>query len=552
MTRHLMRKLSLWAAVLVLAFTAAAANAVPRQEAVARGLVNDDPYAYHLFESSREPGADARGLLEEAIENAPNTPGFYFALSRAALPSLVDSFSYFVTGVKAYGMSFWWQLSLLTFMAVALVVSASISLLVVALMRFFRDLPLLSHDINEKKALMLVPLLLMGYMVLGPLCIAGGLLFMICLYKKRSHKALVYLALLIVILSPLWSRTLETALSFSNAKARAVVAVNEGRDNTLAIQVLADEDVFSSRFTYALAVMREGGAEGSIALYDALIKDSSDPRLYNNLGNAYVAIGRRDLAKTAYLKAVQSGGSVTTLFNLAQIYRDELDYDKGNKYFDQAQAKDKARVSEFAARMGTTGKLHVADDVLTPKEVISVVMDSPVVNAVMPFNFGSEIPAGYALFLFLLFFLFSGKLGGHAFNCKDCGDVSCPECSRDNKLCEDCHAKLAGDDSASPQARVKRMIKANKKKDKQIAVVMVLSFAPPGIAQAFTGRVFSAFLYMWIFSFSIVLIAMDPFMRTGLSGGSHGWVWIVAVPLILVTYYVSNLTVRRRLDRGWL
>jgi hypothetical protein len=41
-------------------------------------------------------------------------------------------------------------------------------------------------------------------------------------------------------------------------------------------------------------------------------------------------------------------------------------------------------------------------------------------------------------------------------------------------------------------------------------------------------------------------------MSTGLAGNSHGWLWLVMVPTMLLVYYVSILTVSRRLDRGWL
>jgi len=550
-----MRKLSLQvlAALAVLVFLTAAVSAAPREAAVERGLMNDDPYARHLIESAGGvKGSEARELMQQVRDSAPDTPGFYFALARVSLPSMVDSFGYFMEGFKAYGRSFWWQVSFAVLLSVSLLVSASIALTLTAIIRFFRDLPLLAHDINERKALLLVPLIALGYMVLGPLCIAGGLLFIICLYKKRSSKALVYIALLLVMLSPLWTRALDRALSLTNVKARAIVAVNEGRDNSLALQSLAGEKDFESRFSYALAVKRETGALEATVLLEELIKENPDPRLYTNLGNAYVVMERMDLAKTSYLKAVSSGGSVTTLFNLAQIYRHELDYENGDKYYNEAQALDQAKISEFAARMGGRNKLLVMDEVLTAKEVAKVVLKSPVTNSVMPFPYGAEIPAGYALFLFVLFLALSGKLGGRAYVCKDCGDVACQDCSGDTKLCMECISKLSDEGDVSPQARIKRMLQASKRKEKLMAVIRGLSFTPPGIAQAYTGRVFSAFMYMWIISFSVTVVLLNPFMGTGLSGGSHGWITLVVTPLVLITYYVSIVTVNRRLDRGWL
>ena len=40
-------------------------------------------------------------------------------------------------------------------------------------------------------------------------------------------------------------------------------------------------------------------------------------------------------------------------------------------------------------------------------------------------------------------------------------------------------------------------LQANKLKDKQMIVIRGLSFAPPGIAQMYSGRLFAGFVYMW-------------------------------------------------------
>ncbi len=541
------------AILLLLGLMGSEAFALPRDAALDRGLSNDDAYAHALQVKSKTADPDeAVSMLEEALENAPDSPGFYFTLSVAKLPSVVRSFDLFVEGVKAYNRSFWWRLSLIALLIEAALLSTAIALTVAALLRFPRDLPLMAHDINEHKALLIMPLLIMPLAFLGPLSFVGGVLFLGGMYMKRSNKLVAYIALLFIALSPLWTGFVGKTASLTNPVVRATVDVNEGRDNTLALSTLAGREDFPSRFSYAIALKREGRAEEAVELLQGLIETRTDHRLYNNLGNAYVAIERRDLAKAAYLNAIQQGKSVTTLYNLAQIYRDELDYENGEKYFNQAQQMSKAEVSDYTARTAKHYNRMVFDETLTFAEIKSVAWGSEVRDSVRGFPRGTVVPAGVAGGLLVLFMILGKMVPSSSFRCKNCGKVACLACAESEKMCMDCQAKLSQDDDASPQSRVKRMLQANQQKERQMTVIRVLAFLPPGIAQVYSGRLFSGFVYMWLFGFGVVLLVLNPYVSTGLAGNSHGWLWLATAPMLLLIYYVSILTVNRRLDRGWL
>ncbi len=550
-----MRRVSLaaLALLLLLGFMAPPAFALPRDAALDKGLTNDDAYAYALQMNSLTAGPDeALGMLEEALNNAPDSPGFYFTLAVAKFPSVVKSFDLFVEGVKAYNRSFWWRLSLIALLLEAALLSAAIALTAAALLRFPRDLPLISHDINEHKAQILLPLLIMPLALLGPLSFVGGVLFLVGMHMKRSNKLVAYLALLFIALAPLWTDFVGKTASLTNPVVRAVVDVNEGRDNTLALSTLAGREDFPSMFSYAIALKREGRAEEAVELLQGLIETHTDHRLYNNLGNAYVAIERRDLAKAAYLKAIEQGQSVTTLYNLAQIYRDELDYENGEKYFNQAQQMNKAQVSDYTARTAKHYNRMVFDETLTFREISTAAWGSDVRNSVRGFPRGTVIPAGAAGGLLVLFMILGKLMPSSAFRCKNCGKVACHACAGSEKMCMDCQGQLSEADDASPQSRVKRMLHANQQKTRQMTIIRALSFLPPGIAQTYSGRLLSGFLYMWFFGFGVAVLVLNPFMSTGLAGNSHGWLWLLMAPMLLLVYYVSILTVSRRLDRGWL
>jgi tetratricopeptide (TPR) repeat protein len=528
------------------------AEAIPREEALDMGLSNDDAYAYSLKKKAADGTGDAVALLEEALENAPDSPGFYFSLAGAKFPSVTKSVELFVEGVKAYGRSFWWKTSILTLVIEALLFSIAIALTLVALIRLPRDLSLLTHNINEKKALLILPLIVFPMALLGPLPFVAGVLMLVSIYMKRASKAVAILALLLVALSPVWTVALGKLVSVSNPTVRAVVDVNEGRDNSLALVTLAGKEDFASRFSYAIALKRTGRAEAAAEIFQALIDERADYRLYNNLANAYVAMDRRDLAKAAYLKSIEKGESVINLYNLSQIYRDELDFESGDKYFKQAQALNTEMVSQYAARSSSHYNRLVIDETLTFSEIKKMALTSNVTNSVRGFPNGTIIPAALAGFLILLSLL-SGKLvSKRAFRCKNCGRVACLDCAENDKICMDCKGKMAEDSDTSPKARVKRMLHANKQKERQMAVIRGLSFTPPGIAQIYSGRVFSGFVYLWFFSFSVLIIVLNPFMSTGLAGCDHSWIKFVVIPLVLFVYYISIMTTNRRLDRGWL
>ena len=105
-------------------------------------------------------------------------------------------------------------------------------------------------------------------------------------------------------------------------------------------------------------------------------------------------------------------------------------------------------------------------------------------------------------------------------------------------MCSECLKAQAGEDT-SAKARLARMLQANEEKDRIVTRLRVFSVFLPGLAQAYSGRVGKAFVYMLFFVSPAVALMLNPYFSTGLEGGGHIWLWLIAAPLMALVYIVS-------------
>jgi tetratricopeptide (TPR) repeat protein len=541
---------------LVIAGQSATALALDREEILNQGLRSNLPYAASLMNKADEAGGEDRmAYLEEAVQMAPNTPAVYFKLAWAHLPNVFASIGSMTAGFKAYWRNFWWSLSLAGLVYMSLLVSLSIALFVLAAMRLPGELPLLVHDINEKKAKVLIPpIMFVGTAFLGlPLFLAGAL-FVVGIYAKRSNRAPFYIAALLVVTAPVTLGLASFFLSASAPATQAVVAVNEGRENAYAVEVLRGRKDFSSLFSYATALKRQGHVRDAVLGFRDLLEINPDPRVYTNLGNAYVYAKQANIAKTAYAKALERGKSATTLYNLSQVYRDELNFAEGDKYYEEAFLVSSAKVSRYTAIAGKHPNRLVIDETLTIGELWDYARTSPQVRMNI-FALDPLVSAGVGLGLLVFFVIVTRTFRSVSFRCTKCNSVACTLCSDPkqlNQMCAACQSAQSVDEDTSARARVARMLAAGNEKGRMVNFVRVLSFLPPGVAQIYSGRMFSGLFFLWAFCFGITVLVLNPLFKTGLMGYSHSWLWLFMVPFLMAVYYVSFIVVNRRLDRGWL
>jgi tetratricopeptide (TPR) repeat protein len=442
----------------------------------------------------------------------------------AHFPNVFRSGDYVLEGFKAYGRNFRWTVSLAGLSYVSLLLSLVMALAVVCLVRFPLALALLAHDINERKAKILLPLVALPLAALGPMGFITACLFLTGFSLKKGGKTLVYVAGILMLLSPLLTLFANTYFSAGAPEMRAIAAVSEERDSAYALQGLAGSEKRDERFSYALALKRTGRAREAVDIFSRLAGEEPGADVYTNL------------------------------YNLSQVYRDELNYPVGDKYYDEALAEDRALVTGFTPRAGKTPNRLVVDMTFGWGKLWSLISEYR--RDIVSLYPVSPYIASAAAALFLLLFSVTDKgMKNRAFRCSRCGRVSCPKCNRGKRIkgdvCIACYAKQASK-GESPRTRVARMLAETERKNRLMARMRLLSFAPPGIAHLYAGRVFSGFLYVWLFVFALVMIIANPLFSTGMGPFSHSWLTPALGLFLIALYAVSTVRINRRLAQGWL
>lgn len=522
------------------------------------GLKNTEPYSYILIKKAEGDPAHAKQLLTEALRYSPNLPAAYFELARISFSPSPDGvfagLNYAVEGIKAYKRNFWWLISLAGLSFISLMSSFIVALLFITGIRFFADSPLLSHEITEDKKKLLIILALVPLSLAGPLFFIAGAIFLSGLYFSRADKAVVYAAVLFLLLSPFLLRITNTFLSAASPGLRAAVAVNESRDNKHALSVLKDQNDFVSLFSYGLALKREGRYEEAIAVYKNILSASPDSQVYVNLGNCYYAVNDVAAAMDSYKKALEIQPLVTAYYNLSQLSREKLDFAKGEEYFIEATRLNREAVSSFAANSKRNPNRFVMDETL-PLSLLWKYADSKSQKLIKVSLLNSALTALIAIALLILFYIIDARLKYRAYRCKRCNTILCGKCGKEmlwGQMCAQCYKSLVKFDGIDSRARVTRLLEVQELQAKKRNMIRMLSFTLPGIAHIYAGKILTGSLFLWPFLFLLILILLNPFFHAGLSLFSHSWLTIPALLLMVVLFFISGIVIRRRLNRGWL
>jgi len=537
------------------------ADSTPRdiyESRLDNGLKNTEPYSYILMKKAQTDPANAKSLLAEAIKYSPNLPAAYFDMARITFSHLPDGmfegFNYVMEGVGAYKRNFWWQMSVAGLLFVSLTMSFVFTLLMVIGIRFFIDTPLLSHEIKEDNKTILIVLSLIPLSLLGPLFFITGALFLLGLYFSKTGKVIVYISILFLLLSPFMMRLADVFLSASTPELRAVVAVNESRDNKYAISALKDKNDFASLFSYGLALKRDGHYEKAIASYKNILTTSPDPMVYVNLGNCYFAINDIPTAKDFYKKAADTKALASAYYNLSQASRETLDFVKGDEYFQEAVKLGRDAISKFAATVKREPNRFVIDETL-PVSVLWNYAGSRARQTMKISLLNSVVSVLLSVVLFIAFFMVDSRMKNRAYRCKRCGTVLCEKCAKEllwGQMCPQCYKSIVKMDQLDSRERVAKLLQVRELQTRRTRMARVLAFAPPGIAYIYAGRILTGSLLLWLFLFLLTLVLLNPLFYTGLSSFGHSWLNVPSIILMGFLYLISNVAVRRRLNRGWL
>jgi tetratricopeptide (TPR) repeat protein len=392
--------------------------------------------------------------------------------------------------------------------------------------------------------------------LISPLLFLAGILVLLGLYMTRIDKALVYFFLVFLLASPFFFRTTAQFLQVSSSGVmRAIVDVNESKGNAYALSALKLSDEPPALFSYGLALKRTGLYDKAIAAYSNLIKTKSDAPVYVNLGNVYVGQNKMDEAAKSYLAAINIRPLASAYYNLSQVSREGLDFEKGNKYFSKALAIDRDAVTGYRAISGRNPNRIVADEAISPSSLWNLAWKTPVKSAT--FNL-SALPGWTislaALLLIFAFYMMNNHSGNKAYRCRRCNKIFCPRCEKHimwGQMCPQCFRSLIKLEEIEVKERVAQLLSIYEHKKRRRDIMKLLSFIIPGSSQVYAGKILYGFFFMWPFLFFLLFPLTTSFMTPD-ARGTH-WVANLASLLIAaILLIISNIFTRQRISKGWL
>lgn len=530
------------------------------EEQLDKGIRNSEAYSYFLIEESKADSSKAEKTLEEALRCSPDLPAVYFALLKTSFSfsteRMYKAYGYMLRGIEAYERNFWWSFTVVGSLFLSFIISFILSMVIIIMVRLPGDLPLFSHDIMEQKNRILLLLVLISALI-GPLLLIGGILIILGLYLKKMDRVVVYLYLVFLLILPWVFKASSMVFSIpSSDVVKAVIEVNESRDNRYALSILRNSEDDVALYSYALALKREGRYDEAIQIYNKLIARKPDPVFYNNLANCYVAKNDMERAKQIYEKSMQMRPLVSASYNMSQVLRRTLDLVKGEEYFLYAQKIDPDSVSRFQAIFSQNPNRLVIDEVLP----ISALWQYSQENATRVSTFGlSTVPPALlsfmALFFGALFYVLNKRIKPRAHRCKKCGTILCKKCERRvlwGNMCLQCFRSLIRLHELDARDRIARLQTVYEYQMRRRRNMDVLSFLLPGSAQIYAGDVLKGLLFLWSFLFLLCVFVISSIFVIGMPHFPHPWLNWGTFLLMAIVYCVSNIITRLRLAKRWL
>lgn len=550
--RNLFFALPFAAAIICAAVTLAAPN--QSRAADKDAPVYKVPASYVLMERAANDPVHSKTLLEQALKETPDLPPVYFNLGKVQLRDfpggLASWFYYMVEGFKSYGRNWWWAIDLSGLIGFSLAASFFIALFVTVCLRLPRELPLLKHDIGEQRKHFLLFLVPAVSVFFGPGLFFASLLILLGIYFPRRERILVYLVMLFLAFTPFLTGWVQGVYLISNPGMRAIVAVNEGTDNSLALKTLSGNRQFEGLFSYGLALRRAGLPGEAIAAYEAALGLQKDPRVYVDLANCYLLLGNPGKAGELYTESLRIKPAAAAYFDLAQLNGNTLDYEKGGELYRKATALEPARVASFMDQAGQKSGYALMDDALGMNDFYSIFQRAR--TSASPGVFHSGL-LWLVLIIWLAVFFRYGKEGRvNAFRCSRCGRILCGRCEPEpcwGRMCRECYQSLVKIEALDPKKRVERLLKIHEVQLRRGALIKALALAPPGMAHIYGGSVLRGMLTLWAFLFFAAAAVLDPLLATGLGTQEHSWLGVLSVIICGLLYISTFIAIRRKQGR---
>lgn len=520
------------------------------EERLDHGLTNNDAYSFFLMEGSGG-SSEKKDLLKQAMIYSPDLPAPYFKIAYDRIDfsfkGIFEAVDYIRKGIRSYERNLLWRFNLWGLLTKSLIISFLLAVFFLIIVRFQSQAAVMMHEIKEDRKKNLLLLLPIIFSIFGLLPLLVSLLSLYGLYMKKRDRIVIYVAFLIIFFLSLLPDIVNV---FSvPPHIRAAIAVNEGRDNKYGLWRLKGRDDLVSSFAHALALKREGYYKESVDIYKNLAERYRLPEIYINLGNSLYASGNIDGAIEYYSKSLSIRPIAAAYYNLSQVYRELLDFKRGEEYFEEAARLDPESLRRYTLISGRNPNRFVMDVKLPDSLIRSQIVSEK--GGLIRLTLTTIV----TLFAILSFFIIDRVLRNRAERCRKCGSIYCRGCSRLvtwKEMCSNCYRSLVRMEQMYSKDRVANLLLMYKNRARKRTVARLLSLFIPGAGQIYSGRMIWGFLFCWSFFFALTGLILNSIMREGIYPFHHDILVLPLVLAIIVLYGLSNIHIRRGIQKGWL
>lgn len=532
-----------------------------------RGLKNLEPHSIVLTNTGVKAYNEGRVkeaviFFEQAKGLSPDLPLPYLYLARANFSFSQKGFStassYFLDALVVFFNNFWWSFQTLGVFSISLLLAVYISVIVLLLTLISSKSRLYIHDIREDKRKIFLMLPSVVLVFFGPIFGMVGLVLPFRVYFKGKEKAVVYstivITALIIFMMPLFSSFIG---ALQDKTFRSVVKVNKGIYTGESPDMFMRNRGYEDGFTYALDLKKRGYYDEAIEIYQELLNQKDDAKIYNNLANCYVGLGNYDMALKYYDRALQLTKMASTYYNLSQINREVFNFSKAKEYYQNAIEMDFEKVAFYNLVKGTSINRFVMDEPLSNKELWLLAFKwSPYYKSSMflsrIFSFTSrKVSLVLFLLLILAFYIYGKYVPSKAYACKRCGEIYCNKCEKkisQEDICHTCFKTLVKISELPSQERIERILEIHHYKDRRNRCLKILTLIFPGSGHIYYGWSVHGLLILALFAFFLFSTLLWLYVPAPVSMNqvTSFFRWVSVAGLILV-YAFTAINIFRRI-----
>jgi tetratricopeptide (TPR) repeat protein len=507
--------------------------------------------------------------LHQALRFDPHYTDAYWTLARLKFMQLdIEAPIYLSQALQ----SLWWSFrnqKLLALNGAATIAFVLMTLNLVVCFAFsLRYLPYVAHKLREflkrrfnavlpgiaAYAILLTPVVLLP----GTLISLGYLMILCWLFMYRREKILVTVIVAPLMVAGLFDTHVRLAATLADPKsltslvARTNVA---GSDSHLihAIERVQTPELEAEK-NLALGLQHLKASrfdEASDHLFKAISLKPDDTMGYMNLGSLHFLLGEHEKALQGYRKSESIDATDPVCqFNLAQVYIKTLLMKKASRSLQSAAAYG-IESEKSLYSMDTLEASPVLFKHFSKKDLWRIALAEARSFDEQRIDFplsGKQRKTGawilVAIFIAALILARSIDPSKLAFQCSNCGKITCDGCcnqDRDMSLCAECAKTI---ESVSSEKVVDALLRqkrqavlVRRKKSERFTSIML-----PGVREIYHGRILRGVFVAGLFSFSLVcLVTKGAFFRDPLALVNQPPLWKTILPVsgIIAAYVMS-------------